>query len=339
MMEKSIINDIEEKFSDLDSSFFQNKSILITGASGLIGTYILGYIVFLNKQGYNINAFSHSFSEPSLHMKELLRDGEVRHIKADLSDTEQYQKLPEVDIVIHAAGYAQPTLFMADPLTTISINVTATIALLDHLKPDGTFIFISSAEVYCGQKITPFNEEQIGVSTPYHPRSSYIEGKRCGEAVCAAARKQGVRAISIRLGDIYGPGTRANDKRALNSFIQRALVNDEIKLLDQGLAKRTYFYITDALESIINIIIYGKEPVYNVGGEIVTSIAELAKLIGSITGVEVITPSHEENIIGSPPTLQLNTERLKKEFGYKKNIDLSEGLQRTIEWQKRLYLD
>ena len=141
------------------------------------------------------------------------------------------------------------------------------------------------------------------------------------------------------MGDVYGPGTRANDKRALNSFIQRALVNNEIKLLDQGLAKRTYFYITDALESIINIIIYGKEPVYNVGGETVTSIIELAKLIGSITNVEVITPNYDENIVGSPPTLQLNTDRLKKEFGYKKYVDLSEGLQRTVEWQKRLYLD
>ena len=338
-MKKSIINDIEEKFSNFDSSFFRNKSILITGASGLIGIHILEYIVFLNKQGYDIDAFSHSFSEPSVYMEELLRDGKVRHIKADLSDAEQYQMLPEVDVVIHAAGYAQPTLFMANPLATISINVTATIALLDRLKPNGVFIFISSAEVYCGQKITPFNEEQIGISTPYHPRSSYIEGKRCGEAVCAAARKQGVRAISIRLGDVYGPGTRANDKRALNSFIQRALVNNEIKLLDQGLAKRTYFYITDALESIINIIIYGKEPVYNVGGETVTSIIELAKLIGSITNVEVITPNYDENIVGSPPTLQLNTDRLKKEFGYKKYVDLSEGLQRTVEWQKRLYLD
>ena len=339
MVENLIINDIEKKLLYFDPSFFRNKSILITGASGLIGTYILAYIAFLNKQNLNINGYAHSFSEPSLHMKELLRCGKVKHIKADLSDTEQYQKLPEVDIVIHAAGYAQPTLFMANPLTTISINVTATIALLKRVKSGGTFIFISSAEVYCGQEVVPFNEEQIGVSTPYHPRSSYIEGKRCGEAACAAARKEGMRAISIRLGDIYGPGTRANDKRALNSFIQKALVNNKIELLDQGLAKRTYFYITDAVESIINIIISGKESVYNVGGESVTSISELAKLIGSITGVEVYVPNDNKKIIGSPATLQLNTERLQKEFGCKKYVELSDGLRRTIEWQKLLYLN
>jgi nucleoside-diphosphate-sugar epimerase len=105
---------------------------------------------------------------------------------------------------------------MSNPIATMQINISATIALLQRLRPNGSFIFISSSEVYCGLTESNFHEEHIGTTTPYHPRSSYIEGKKSGEAACNAFRSQGVRAISARLGDVYGPGTRKHDKRALN---------------------------------------------------------------------------------------------------------------------------
>ena len=191
--------------------------------------------------------------------------------------------------------------------------------------------------MYCGRTASTCHEDAIGTTTPYHPRASYIEGKRSGETMCNTFRSQGVRAISARLGDVYGPGTRQHDTRALNAFIEKALFHQKIDLLDFGTAIRTYGYIADALELLINILFYGKQAVYNVGGHSHTTIAALATMIGEITHTPVIFPSREMRVDGSPDILPLNLNRVETEFGKTDYITLSEGLTRTIAWQRELY--
>jgi len=337
MLSDIILRDVEELCGHLDREFLREKTVLLTGSSGLIGTYILAYIAYLNKRGFSINAYAQSFLEPPPHMRELMQNGNINHLRVDLADTSQYGRLPHADVIIHSAGYAQPMLFMFNPVATLQINVTATIALLQRLRPNGSFIFMSSAEVYCGLVDTIFREDRIGTSTPYHPRASYIEGKRSGEAVCSAFRSQGVRAMAIRLGDVYGPGTRKHDKRALNSFIEQALLKKKIELLDSGSAIRTYCYVADALELILNILFNGKQSVYNVGGQSSASIAELALLIGKLTGTSVVFPDKESTVTGSPPVLRLDLDRVATEFNKTEYMGLNDGLTRTITWQTELY--
>lgn len=337
MLSDIILHDVENTCGQIDANFLTNKKILITGASGLIGTYILAYMVFLIKAGVPLEVYAQTFSAPPSHMLELLSCGKVNILQIDLAKFSEYERLPDVDIIIHSAGYAQPQRFMANPVVTMQINISATIALVQRLRPHGSFVFISSSEVYCGLTGSIFQEEHIGTTTPYHPRASYIEGKKSGEAVCNAFRSQGVRAISARLGDVYGPGTRKHDKRALNSFIEKALINGQIDLLDSGTAIRTYCYVTDALELLIKILFFGKQAVYNVGGHSSKSIAELAKIIGEITNVPVILPSTESKVAGSPEILQLDLSRVESEFGKTKFVELKEGLKRTISWQRELY--
>jgi nucleoside-diphosphate-sugar epimerase len=337
MLSEIIIHDVENTCGQINYDFLTNKRVLITGASGLIGTYILAYMAFLIKKGVPLEVYAQTFSEPPPHMLELISCGKIKVLQIDLSIINEYKRLPEADVIIHSAGYAQPMLFMSNPIVTMQINISATIALLQCLRPNGSFIFISSSEVYCGLTESNFHEEHIGTTTPYHPRSSYIEGKKSGEAACNAFRSQGVRAISARLGDVYGPGTRKHDKRALNSFIEKALFNQKIDLLDSGTAMRTYCYVADALELLIKILFYGKQAVYNVGGHTYTSIAELAKMIGEIINVPVIFPSNEIQVAGSPEILQLDLSRVETEFGKTEYVELKEGLKRTIAWQRELY--
>jgi UDP-glucuronate decarboxylase len=338
MLSEIIIHDVENTCGQINYDFLTNKRVLITGASGLIGTYILAYMVFLIKKGVPLEVYAQTFSEPPPHMLELISCGKTKVLQIDLSNINEYKRLPDADVIIHAAGYAQPMLFMSNPIATMHINISATMALLQRLRPNGSFIFISSSEVYCGLTESIFQEESIGTTTPYHPRASYIEGKRSGEAACNAFRSQGVRAISARLGDVYGPGTRKHDKRALNSFIEKALFNQKIDLLDSGTAMRTYCYVVDALELLIKILFYGKQAVYNVGGHSYTSIAELAKMIGNILDVPVIFPPDEIQVAGSPKILQLDLNRVETEFGKTKYVGLEGGLRATIEWQRALYV-
>jgi len=245
--------------------------------------------------------------------------------------------LPKADLIIHASGYAQPGKFMADPLKTIALNTAVTLKLLEKLKPKGKFLFISSSEVYSGLTHPPFKEDQVGTTNTDHPRSCYIESKRCGEAIVYAARSKGVDAKSARLSLAYGPGTKRDDKRALHSFIGRALAEKKIELLDSGDALRTYCYITDAAHMMWNILLHGTGHIYNVGGTSRTSIAKLAKLIGKILNVPVVIPRSKKQALAAPEDVRLDLTKTRKEFGKQKLVSFEDGMKKTIAWQKELH--
>lgn len=321
---------------NLDS--LRDATILVTGASGLIGTYILACLCYIHHRGINAQVYAQILSEPPPHLSEIVRQGGFQVLQVNLADFAEYSRLPEADVVIHAAGYAQPMRFMANPTATLQINTTATLALLQRLRPGGHLLFLSSSEVYAGLKDSLFTETVVGTTTPYHPRASYIEGKRGGEAACFAFRSQGVHATSVRLGDVYGPGTRKHDKRALNSFIEKALCQHKIELLDAGTAVRTYCYVADAVELMWQMLLCGKEAVYNLGGQSTVTIAELAQIIGQMTDVPVVMPSSQAQVAGSPSELRLDLTRVEKEFGKKQYVSLEDGLRTTVEWQRNMYL-
>ena len=316
----------------------QDKTILISGASGLIGTYFLACLYHLKSIGYRFKVHCQIFSDPTNHILDLAEKGEFSILRPNLANFDDYKLLPKTDLTIHAAGYAQPIRFMENPVATLQINTSATLALLQRLRPGGHFLFLSSSEVYTGLQSSLFTETDLGTTTPYHPRASYIEGKRGGEAACYAFRSQGVNATSVRLGDVYGPGTRKHDKRAWSSFIEQAICNHKIELLDAGTAIRTYCYVADAVELMWQILLHGKEAVYNVGGRSAVTITELAQMIGQMTKVPVVVPSTSAHVAGAPLKLRLDLTRIDAEFGKSDYIGLEEGLKRTIDWQRGLYL-
>lgn len=338
-MANEIIYDDAKRICDrVNLDILRDVIILVTGASGLIGTYILACLCHLRQQGIPMQVYAHHLSALPPHVVDLIDRGGFNSVQTNLADYDECRQLPGADVILHAAGYAQPSLFMSDPVATIQVNTCATSALLKKLRSNGRFVFISSAEVYSGLKKSPFSEESIGTTTPFHPRAAYIEGKRCGEAICSAFRSQGVQATSVRMADVYGPGTRKHDTRALNSFIEKAVCHDKIELLDSGKAIRTYCYVSDAVELLWQILLYGKVQVYNIGGKLPVTIAELAEMIGSIAGIPVSYPRKQGKVAGSPDELRLDLSRVESEFSKTKYVSLEEGLRATIEWQRELYL-
>lgn len=281
--------------------------------------------------------YAQVLSDPPEHVSVLVEKGGFEILRINLADSEQYGRLPEADIVIHGGGYAQPALFLNDPVTTIQINTSATAALLRRLMRKGRFLFVSSSEVYSGLKKPILREEDVGCTTPYHARSCYIEGKRCGEAICNAFRLKGVDAKSARVALAYGPGTRKHDKRALNAFIEKALCQRRIELLDSGRAVRTYCYVADVVEILWQILVNGKEAVYNVGGRSRITIAGLAEMIAEMTGCEVVFPEVDGGTSGAPEEVCLDLSKVETEFGKKEYVRLEDGLRATIEWQRKLY--
>ncbi|OGI69676.1 hypothetical protein A3A09_02995 [Candidatus Nomurabacteria bacterium RIFCSPLOWO2_01_FULL_42_20] len=333
------------------------KQLIITGASGLIGiNFLMSLKEFSrkNKKQKLPQITAIFYNDVPKYFKEILNFENLTIKIGDITDQGFVDSFPEGDYIIHAAGYGQPGKFMQDKIKTIAINTAATLYLLKKLKAGGKFLFLSTSEVYSGLSNPPFRENQIGTTNTTHPRACYIEGKRCCEAICNIYFEKGILARSARLSLAYGPGTKPGDMRVLNSFIEKGLTG-KIEMMDQGEAKRTYCYVSDAVEMMWNILLFGRQPVYNVGGFSDVTIAGLANKIGKLLNAEVVTPTnegeegtevsrpnvppHDRKIIGAPDDVRLDMSLAAEEFKKRKNdyVSLDEGLKKTIEWQKELY--
>ncbi len=327
--------DAEAVCGKLDLSALHGKAVMVTGASGLLGTHFLACLRKLSEKKNDINTIAVMRSSPPAYINYLLDCGNSRIFCGDIGENGFLSSLPEADYIIHAAGYGQPGRFMENPVNTIKINTTGSFGLINKLRPEGKFIFVSTSELYSGLAIPPYSEFQIGTTNTTHPRACFIEAKRCGEAICNAYRQKGVQAKSARLSLAYGPGVRTGDKRVINIFIEKALVEKEINMLDRGRAMRTYCYISDAVYMLWRILMDGKEPIYNVGGISRISIAGLAEKIGRITKVPVRMPdSDKTGLTGAPEDVCLDITKFEREFHPMSFVPIDEGLSHTVEWMR-----
>ena len=318
---------------NISLSKLKDKTILITGASGLVGLHMLSSLKKSQKE-YNLTIYTWTRNSVDMFNETF---NNCTKIIGDITDTTTYQTLPKFDYIIHAAGYGQPLVFLADKIKTIEINTTVTIKLLDLLKEDGTFLFISSSEVYNGLFKFGLTEDEIGSTNSQHPRAAYIDAKKCGEVICDAYREKGRNVKVARLSIAYGPGTRLGDTRVINSLIDKGLNNDQIELMDDGSALRTFCYISDVVEMLWNITLNGKDFIYNVGGVDSLSIFDLATKIGLLLDKKVIRPIINNELVGNPRLVNLSIDKYIKEFGDKEFISMDLGLANTIKWQKQLY--
>jgi UDP-glucuronate decarboxylase len=291
---------------NVDWSPLEGKSVLITGSTGFIGSHLVASLP--------------------------LDSSCVWHCPSHAALESNIDNLPQVDYIIHAAGYAAPAIFTKYPIDTIEINTSTVIKLIQHLKPEGSFLFCSTSEIYKGIDHVA-TEDDIGTTNPQHERSAYIEGKRCGEAIIHAYRDRGIRAMSARISLAYGPGTKKHDARVLNQFIEQALTTGKIQTRDNCSAVPTYCYIDDTIEMLWNILLHGTQEVYNVGGIDTLPLSNLAKLIGKLTGAEVLIPESPEGI----PFVKMDTSRYGREFDKRDFVTLRTGVSATIEYQRGLY--
>lgn len=331
----------KESLKDINPNNFKNKSILITGASGIVGThFIYGLQYIYDELKIPLKIYAVVNRGIPDHLTSLKEKKYINFYSGDLTDELFLTSLPKADYIIHAATYGQPGKFMEFPEVTIKLNTTVTLFLLENiLNKDGRLLFLSTSEVYSGLPTSPFSEEQIGNTSPNHSRACYIEAKRCGEAIINIFRQKGIKAVSARLSLAYGPGTRNDDRRVLNNFIEKALINKEIKLMDAGLAKRTYCFVSDAVNMMWKVFFEGRECVYNIGGKSSVTILQLANIIGELTNVRVIAPEIEDVAVsGAPDDVRLDLTRFIKEFGEPDFCDIKKGLIKTIEWQSSMYL-
>lgn len=336
-----IIDNCKNIINNTDMSKLTNKKILITGASGLIGLHIAKTISLLNQNNKIVCIVNHL---PETEFNNFFVDNNITLVVDNLinliNNTDFIKRYTnEFDVVIHAAGYAQPAKFTSDKITTILLNTEITAKLFDCLKENGSFLFCSSSEIYSGLIKENISEQDIGTTSPDHPRSCYIESKRCGEAICLAMNSQRNKIVKIaRISSVYGPGTKKNDQRVMSELIRKAITNKQIELLDHGLSVRTLGYITDIIEMLFNILLHSNSTIYNVTGITEISILELAQKITTHTGCQLSLPSTNKTMDGNPQKVSISIDRYQKEFNKKNFVSIQDGLNKTIEYLKFLYV-
>lgn len=337
-----LFDNARRNIQEVDFTKLKNKRVLLTGCSGLIGIHLLAALKLVQRE-YNIQIFCLVNSEVPSEFSEIFEDCFV--IKGDLTTGESVNYLLNIcaeecngmDYIIHSAGYAQPSKFTGNKLNTILLNTRTTVDLFKLLNRNGSFLFLSSTEVYSGLYEQSITEDMIGTTNPGHPRSCYIDSKKCGESILHSFKDDGYDVKIARVGFSYGPGIRKNDTRVLSNFIQSALDNGKIDMLDSGDSIRTHCYISDTTEMLWNILLHGKEVVYNVSGISTVSIYELASAVGEILNCPVNKSENNSNeMMGNPKVVSLSMKKYFAEFQKVNFVPLKEGLINTIEWQKDL---
>jgi len=321
-----ILQDARETVKKCDFSWLEGKTVLVTGATGLLGTHFLATLALLKERGMKIDVFGICHSDPADYTNEIARLGGIY-----LVDQWHYH----TDVVIHAAGFAQPLKFTSNPAETIRLNTTWTQQLLEQLRPLGKFLFVSSSEVYSGLSGT-VKESDIGTTNPSHPRACYIEGKRCGETIVNAYRGMGTDAKSARLGLTYGPGYRKDDKRAMSTFIEQALTYKWIQMKYSGTEFRSFCYVRDAVETLWNILLRGTQSVYNVGSPTEYTIGQVASTIARISESQIQFPEDVIELAGANGNVVMSNVLAQMEFGKYDYVSLEDGLRNTIEWHRGL---
>lgn len=313
-----------------------DRHIVVSGASGLIGSTMLASLAVVRQRGVPFDLTLLLRSEPQGELADLARSSGARIVQADLSEP-GISLGPGADMIIHAAGASAPLQFMTRPLETLAIGACGTLRLIKSLAPGGRLLFVSSTEVYSGFEGGLARESDIGTTTPSHPRASYIEAKRAGETACVSARVEGIDAVAVRVGMTFGPGTRAGDTRVINRLIEQALTSGRVELLDSGDAVRSLAYVTDTVELMWRAALEGKEAIYNISGPALTTIRELGRTICDLTGAELVVPESAAGVPGAPAAVRVDASRATQEFGKRAWVSVDQGLLRTLAWQRLLY--
>jgi nucleoside-diphosphate-sugar epimerase len=311
------------------------STILITGGLGLVGLSALGYVEYLRQTfSAKINLTLSAKTDAALPISGRFGT-DFAFLQGSLEDVGFLDSLPQFDYIIHAGGYGQPGRFLSDPFSTLSVNSLATIRL--RSKANLGFLFVSSSEIYSGLEQSHISEEEIGTTTPSHPRSPYIEGKRFGEAASLLESNYGARYGSVaRLSLAYGPGTRVDDQRVMNELIVRGITDRAVALRDPGDRLRTYCYAEDAVEMLFGILKEGAGQVFNVGGHSTTSIRHLGELVALSLGVTFSAPEAALQPDSSPLSVNLDVSKASNLIGKKDFVPLEVGLEQTISWYRSL---
>jgi nucleoside-diphosphate-sugar epimerase len=336
---KFYLEDIERTIKYVKSDIY-DCSILITGATGLIGSFLTDTLIYFNRHNLNkihIYCMSRSIQKLKQRFSYICTEDMVHFIEQDVCKP----IIDDIhfDYIIHAASNSDPTSFSLYPVETISANVIGTINILEYAKKNKAtrILYASSREAYGYiSNNSNYNEEEYGVIDFNKIRSCYPESKRVSELLCRSyVSEYDVNAVIARFGYIYGPTMLDNDSKAVAQFLRKSLEGEDIILKSTGEQERTYCYVSDAVSGLLCLLFKGNTgEAYNISNsQSIISIRGIAKLLCELTGkkLRMELPNDIERKGYSNPQNAIISDSKLIGLGWLPEIDIKEGLQRTLK--------
>lgn len=325
---------------DLPWESLRGKCLLVSGASGLIGSCLVDAVMKRNSMepldckviaiGRNAKRAQERFAA---YWDSPLFSFVTQDINLPFS-------IPgKIDYVVHLASNTHPVSYATEPVETIMTNITGLQNMLELARSCGAerFAFASSNEVYGQNKgdVEFFDESYCGYIDCNTLRAGYPESKRCGEALCQAyARQYGMDVVIPRFTRCFGPTLLPSDTKALSQFLHNAVKGEDIVLKSDGSQYYSYIYVCDAVSALLTVLLKGASgQAYNISDKAFdVTLKDLAQKIADIAGTKVVfrLPDEVEKAGFSTATkARLSSDKLKS-LGWAVNWSLDEALAHSI---------
>lgn len=320
---------------------FRNKTVLITGATGRLGMYIVEAI---NKADidWNLNITIIALARNERKLQEVFGESlKLPNVHTLVQDiTEPIRWDGEVHYIFHTAGAASPRDFTNEPVDTLwgHLQGTRNVLELAREKKSEKVLYVSTVEIYGEWKQEEgIQEDDMGPLRCDRARACYPEAKRMCETMLASYEAQySVPYVGVRLCHTFGPGISLEDGRAFSEFIRNVIKGEDIVLQTDGSAVRTYTYVADAIGAMLLAFTKGKEHYYNIANLYnLISIRELAELIAGLDTkgkVKVRYANQEEQKLQYLPFKLgiMNVDRIMS-IGWHPQVGLEDAFRYTLE--------
>lgn len=306
----------------------ENKTIMISGGTGFIGSFITNVIRYRNEK-YNSN-----INIVSLSRRGGNSDEEVESIKADITQPIVYEG--KVDYILHLASNTHPKQYGEDPVGTITTNVIGCDNLLKlAVDKKAVFLLASSVEIYGQGTEKPMKESYCGYIDCNIARSGYNEAKRTCEALCQSYKQQyGIEIRIVRLARVFG-ADRKLDTKAMSQFMDKAVAGEDIILKSKGNQRFSYCYIADAVSGIIKVLLDGSNgEAYNISDEDDgLTLGKYAEYMATLADKKVIYKIENDEAASRASYALLDISKIV-DLGWKPLYKVQEGLKRTYNIKK-----
>lgn len=312
-----------------------NSNILITGATGLIGSTLVEVLMNRPHRDYCVYAMGRN----SLRMNKLFNKyNHVDGFHTILGDiTKPITSNIPFHFIIHAASGAAPQEFSLRPVEVMKANILGVANMMEYGINNNMhrFLYVSSGEVYGEGDGRVFNEEYSGYVDCTSPRSCYPSSKRAAETLCASyASQYGADFVIARPCHTYGPNFTENDNRVYAQFIRNVLHDEDIIMKSTGEQFRSWCYVVDCVSAMLYILLKGTNgQAYNIANESSNiSIRELAEIVAKIGKKKVVidVPTDTEKLGFNLVKKSVFSTKRIEELGWRPYVDMCEGLKKTI---------
>ena len=302
--------------------------MVVTGGAGFLGSHLCERLL---DRGHDVIAVDNLVSGAIGNIEHLFGRPGFTYVHHDVSS---YIWIPgPVDAVLHLASPASPVDFERIPIQILKVGSLGTHNTLGLARAKGAkFQLNSTSEVYGDPLVHPQTEDYWGHVNPIGPRGVYDEAKRFAEAMTMAYhRAHDLDVRIVRTFNTYGPRMRPDDGRSVTNFVVQALRGEPLTLYGDGSQTRSFCYVDDQIEGQLALFDSSYVGPMNIGNPVEFTVAQLAEMTLELTGSA--SPIERRPLpVDDPSQRRPDISLARKVTGWEPNVDLREGLSRTIDW-------